>query len=152
MSQLTRWLDLPPVWLAGMIVGAYGLDHIFPGLGFGWGWSRWLGNVLIVVGLGAMGLAVWEFTKARTSVIPRQVPTAFLSRGIYRLSRNPIYLGDAMVLTGFVLRWDVLPALVLVPVFVWIITSRFILPEEAGLRAQFGQAFDDWSGKVRRWI
>lgn len=64
------------------------------------------------------GLAFWEFLRARTSVIPRQMPSAFLKRGIYRLTRNPIYLGDAMVLAGgLILRWDVLAALPLVPAF-----------------------------------
>ena len=152
MSQLMRWLDLPPMWLVSMIAAAFGLDWLVPGLGFGWDWTSLVGMALIWLGFGSMGLAVWEFLRARTSVIPRKVPTAFLSRGIYRLTRNPIYLGDAMVLAGLVLRWDVLPALVLVPLFSAIITKRFILGEEAVLLEKFGPAFRDWASRVRRWI
>ena len=152
LKTLLRWIDIPPGWLALSAGAAWGLDALVPGLGFGWGWSRFLGDGLIALGLGAMGLAFWEFLRARTSVIPRQVPTAFLKRGIYRLTRNPIYLGDAMVLVGLILHWDVLVALPLVPAFAALITRRFILGEEAGLIAQFGDEFIEWASKVRRWL
>ncbi len=152
MTHLLRWLDMPPVWLALMIALAYGLDRIAPGLGFGLSVTYWLGNLLIVLGLGLLGAAIWQFRRARTTVIPGEEPTALVQHGLYRWTRNPIYLGDAMILTGLILRWDVLPALLLVPVFTTIITKRFILWEEAALRAKFGPAFSDWAGQVRRWI
>jgi protein-S-isoprenylcysteine O-methyltransferase Ste14 len=57
-----------------------------------------------------------------------------------------------MVLAGALLHWDVLPALVLVPLFGGLITRRFILGEEAGLLANFGAEYREWSARVRRWI
>ena len=152
MRNLKHWLDLPPVGLAVLAGAAFALDRAVPGLGFGLGWTHGLGNALIVFGFGLMGLAMWEFRRARTSVIPREVPTSFLKTGIYRLTRNPIYLGDAMILAGLVLRWDVLPALVVVPIFVWLITKRFIRGEEAGLLARFGDDYSQWAARVRRWV
>ncbi|MCK0138970.1 methyltransferase [Aliiroseovarius sp. F47248L] len=152
MKHLIRWLDMPPVWLVAMIALAFGLDHVAPGMGFGLSITYWLGNLLIVLGLCLLGIAMWEFMRARTTVIPGEQPTVLLTRGIYRWTRNPIYLGDAMILTGLILRWDVLPALLLVPVFTTIITKRFILWEEQALTANFGHAFIDWSGQVRRWV
>lgn len=149
---LLRWLDIPPTWLGVMLLSAFGLDRIVPGLGFGWSWSQVLGQALIVAGVGAMVAAVWSFIRARTSVIPRQVPSAFLRSGIYRFSRNPIYLGDVLVLAGAILHWDVLPALVLVPVFGGLIERRFIRGEEDGLRAAFGDEARDWMRQVRRWL
>lgn len=151
-GKILRWIDIPPGWLALSVGAAWGLDALAPGLGFSWGWSRVLGNGLIGLGLLAMGLALWEFLRARTSFIPRKVPTAFLKNGIYRLTRNPIYLGDAMVLAGLILRWDVLAALPLVPAFAAVITRRFIRGEEAGLIAQFGDDFTEWAAKTRRWL
>ncbi|MCK0170532.1 DUF1295 domain-containing protein [Aliiroseovarius sp. S1123] len=152
MSRLLRLVDLPPIWLMAMAAVAFGLDRAVPGLGFDLGWTRWLGSGLVAVGLGVMGLAVWEFLRARTTIIPRQTPTSFLKSGIYRLTRNPIYLGDALVLGGLVLRWDVLPALILVPIFTRIITTRFIIGEEEGLTAIFGEEFKNWAATVRRWL
>lgn len=149
---MLRAIDLPPVWLVLFIAAAYLLDRLLPGFGFGWAWLMRLGDVVFLLGLLAMGLAVWEFLRARTTFIPRRVPTAFLQGGIYRISRNPIYLGDALLLLGLILRWDVLLALPLVPLFASLITRRYILGEEAGLEAKFGAEFSEWRAKVRRWI
>ncbi len=149
---LIRWLDLPPVWLFAILTLSFMLGQVMPGMGFeGWG-TKAIGNGFVVIGVLLMGAAVVPFVLKKTSVIPRQKPKAFVKTGVYRISRNPIYLGDALVLTGCVLRWDVLPALLFVPLFVWIITTRFILGEEAGLRDVFGAEYENWAAQVRRWI
>lgn len=149
---MLKWIDIPPVWLLGALALAWGLDRLAPGLGFGWRWTRFLGDGLVGLGLAAMAAGVLELLRRRTSFIPRRVPAAFARGGIYRITRNPIYLGDALVLTGAILHLDVLPALVLVPAFAWLITRRFILGEEAGLRARFGDEAEAWFGQVRRWL
>jgi len=149
---MLREIDIPPLWLAIFVTLAWGIDWLVPGLGFDWGWTRMLGTALVLAGLAAMGLAVWEFLLAKTTFVPRRVPTVFLQSGIYRISRNPIYLGDALVLAGLILRWDVLLALPLVPLFTTWITKRYIDGEEAGLAANFGADFTAWTTRVRRWI
>lgn len=152
MRALRDWIDIPPTWLLLGLAAVFGFDRLVPGLGWDLGWTRLLGDGLVLGGLGAMGLAVLEFLRAKTSFVPRRVPSAFLRHGIYRFTRNPIYLGDAMVLAGAALHWDVLPGLVLVPLFAGFITRRFILGEEAGLIAAFGEEYRDWAAKVRRWL
>ena len=149
---MLREIDIPPLWLGVFIAIAWALDRLVPGLATGWGWLGPLGYLLIALGLLAMGLALVEFIRGKTTFIPRRVPTAFLQGGIYRLSRNPIYLGDALVLAGLILVWDVPAALVLVPLFMALITRRYILGEEAGLEARFGDEFTAWKQKVRRWL
>ena len=149
---MLREIDIPPLWLAIFIAIAWALDRLVPGLATGWSWLAPLGYGLVTVGLGAMGLALIEFLRNNTTFIPRRVPTAFLQHGIYRISRNPIYLGDALVLAGLILVWDVLPALVLVPLFMALITKRYIEGEEAGLAAKFGDQFSEWKKRVRRWL
>ncbi len=149
---MLRQIDIPPLWLGLFIVGAGLVDWLVPGLGLGLQWLQYIGNALIFIGLVVMALALVEFLRARTTFIPRRVPTAFLQGGIYRLSRNPIYLGDAAVLLGLILRWDVLLALPLVPIFAMLITRRYILGEEAGLEAKFGREFLEWKTRTRRWI
>jgi len=149
---MLREIDIPPLWLGLFIAFAWAMDAWLPGLATGWSWLRPLGYALVFVGLGAMGLALIEFLRNNTTFVPRRVPTAFLQNGIYKRSRNPIYLGDALVLAGLILAWDVLPALVLVPVFMTLIAKRYIQGEEAGLEAKFGTEFTDWKQQVRRWI
>lgn len=149
---LLKWIDIPPLWLFLGLGGSYGLDQLIGLPGFGKDWLRLAGNLLVLGGLGSMALALWEFIRARTSFIPRRVPSAFLKQGIYRFTRNPIYLGDAMVLLGAILSWDVPIALPLVPLFGWFIQTRFIRGEEDGLIARFGDEARDWMGQVRRWL
>lgn len=143
-------LDYPPVWLVVAIIGVWALAQMVPG-GFG-GLGRWPGTALILLGLALMILAGVEMMRARTTVVPHNMPSALVTTGVFRYSRNPIYLGDVLVLLGFVLRWDVAVGLVMVPVFMGVITKRFIRDEEARLRTTFGAAYDDWAAGTRRWI
>lgn len=149
---MLKWIDLPPAWLAGFLAATWGIDRILPQLSTGLAWLEWLGGGLALAGFGAMALGAFELVRHHTTFIPRRVPTAFVRQGIFRISRNPIYLGDALVLTGAALWWDVLPAVLLVPGFVALINRRFIEGEEAGLVARFGAQAEAWFGKVRRWI
>lgn len=142
--------DYPPVWLAGCAAAAFGLARIVPG-GFG-GLGFWPGNALIVAGVALMVLAAARMLHARTTIIPHEAPAALVTGGIFALTRNPIYLGDVLVLLGLVLRWDALIALPLVPVLGLVLQKRFILPEEGRLRAAFGAAFKAYGARTRRWI
>ena len=113
--------------------------------------GRIAGTVLIVGGLFIFTAALLQFWRHATTVMPRETPVAMIDSGIYRLSRNPIYLADALFLAGAALWWDA-ASLLLVPLFVMIITRRFILDEESGLRAVFGAAFDRYAAQTRRWL
>ena len=145
-----KWIDLPPVWLAFFAALGWVQAAWLPLGSFGAA-GDWLGAGLVAAGLALAIAAAVEFRSARTTIIPHEVPTAIVTSGVYRLSRNPIYLGDALILGGLGLRWDSVLALVLVPVFMGVITARFIRPEEARLRARFGAEFDAWAARVRRW-
>ena len=149
---LRESIDLPPLWLALFAALALVQARALPIGGFG-AWGDPLGAVLIGAGLLLMAAALAEFRRHRTTVIPHRSPGALITTGVYRLSRNPIYLADALILAGLCLRWDALPALLLgVPAFVAVITARFIRPEEARLAAAFGPAYAAWAARTRRWL
>lgn len=149
---MLKWIDIPPSWLLAALGSVWALDRVAPGLATGFHWLSRIGDGLVLLGLVAMGLGAWELMRHHTTFIPRRVPTNFVQQGIYRISRNPIYLGDALVLAGASLHWDVWPALALVPAFGAFITRRYIRGEEDGLRARFGDEVEAWFAKVRRWI
>jgi len=150
--RFVKGLDLPPVWLAGFIALAWAQAQYFPmGLGFGGAWADFLGGLLVGAGLILMALAFAEFRKHRTTVIPHRLPSSLIQSGIFSRTRNPIYLGDALVLAGLILRFDAVLALPLIPVFVWVIERRFILSEEARMRREFRLVFAKYEQKVRRW-
>jgi protein-S-isoprenylcysteine O-methyltransferase Ste14 len=148
--RLLRQWESPPTWLLLMIALAALQARYLPLIDAGRP-GRIAGTVLIVAGLFIFTAALLQFRRHRTTVMPRETPVAMIDSGIYRLSRNPIYLADTLFLAGAALWWDA-ASLLLVPLFVMIITRRFILGEESGLRAVFGATFDRYAARTRRWL
>lgn len=142
-----KWIDLPPIWLLGCLI----VSWIFPVV-IGALHIPWLGAILLILAVLLTLAAVLEFVRARTTVIPRRAPTALISSGVFRLSRNPIYLADVLFLAGLSFWFGNLTGLVLVPVLAVILQRRFILNEEDRLEAEFGEAFVAYRNQTRRWI
>lgn len=148
-----RWIDLPPVWLALCLGLAWWQAAYYPmGLSFGGALADFLGGLLVGAGLVLMALAVHEMRRQRTTIIPHREADALVQTGIFSRTRNPIYLGDALILAGCILYWDAVLALPLVPVFVWWIERHFIVPEENRLRRKFRADFARYCQKTRRWV
>ncbi len=149
---MLKWIDIPPVWLLAFAVVAWLQAAYWPlGLSFGGAWADLAGGLLVGGGLVLMAMAFAEFRRHKTTVIPHQEADRLITSGIFKRSRNPIYLGDALILTGLILRWDAVLALPLVPIFFWIIEKRFILAEEDRLRRKFRMDFARYCEKTRRW-
>ena len=77
---------------------------------------------------------------------------ALVTTGVYRYTRNPMYLGMALVLLGCAIVVGVATAFLIPVIFVVIIQYRFILPEEQMLRDLFPEEFPAYCQQVRRWI
>ncbi|WP_322866269.1 methyltransferase family protein [Aquicoccus sp. G2-2] len=149
-----KWIDLPPVWLLGFLGLAWAQGHCLSlGLSFGGGMAaKVLGGLLVAGGVLLMGLAVFEMARQRTTVIPHREASALVQTGIFARTRNPIYLGDALVLSGAILYWGAVLSLALIPVFVWWVTRHFIVPEEHRLGRKFRADFARYCQKTRRWV
>ena len=102
--------------------------------------------------VGVMGAAVVTMLRHKTTVIPHQQPSTLVKTGVFRLSRNPIYLADVFTLAGVSILCGSWTGLVLVPVLVAVLQKRFIEDEEKWLRARFEEEFVAWSGNTRRWL
>jgi protein-S-isoprenylcysteine O-methyltransferase Ste14 len=150
MPPTLRDIDIPPSWLALHLAVAWGLSLVSPAV-FG-GWGAGLGKMLVVLGGLLMAAAVVQMTLRRTTVIPRRDPSHLVTGGVFAWSRNPIYLGDALILLGAILWLDAILALPLVASFVWLIQTRFIRDEETRLTLAFGPEFDLWAARTRRWF
>ena len=150
MPLTLRDIDIPPSWLVLHIAAAWVLSLVSPQL-FG-PVGKMVGQALVLAGLVLMGAAALQMVLARTTVIPRRNPSALVTGGLFAWSRNPIYLADAIILTGAVLWLDTVLALPLIASFVWLIQTRFIRDEEARLTEAFGPEFDLWAARVRRWV
>lgn len=146
-------LDTPPVWLILALIVAWWQARFAPlGLSLAFDVTRLLSGLLIGAGIILIALAAMEFRKARTTILPHQTPERIITTGIFSRTRNPIYLADVLILTGFILRFDAVLSLVLVPIFVWWIERHFIVPEEDRMRRVFRAEFGRYEQKVRRWL
>ena len=111
--------------------------------------------VIIALAGGATALAGdLEFKRARTTVNPfkPENSTALVTSGIYRFTRNPMYVGLTLVVLGWAAflcsAWALLG-----PVIFVLYISRFqIAPEERALSAKFGAAYTEYAARVRRWL
>ena len=115
--------------------------------------------LFIAVLLAAGGLlvavtAIKQFGEAETTVNPLkpEEATALVDTGIFGRTRNPMYLGLLLVLTGWVVWLQSAGNIIVLLFFVIYITEMQIKPEEAILRKLFGQSYVDYCDRVRRWI
>lgn len=153
MTEVLRWLDIPPAWLACCLVLAWCQSALLPmGLSLGGAWADLAGGILVGGGVILIALAASEMRRQKTTIIPHHEADRLVQSGIFTRSRNPIYLGDTLILLGLILYWDAVLSLPLVPVFVWVIEKRFVIPEENRLRVKFRADFARYCQKVRRWI
>lgn len=144
---MSRWLDLPPIWTVGHLAVLW----LLPGGRTGALWSV-AGVALISAGVVLMAWALAAMLSRRTPVMPGQAPEALVTQGPFVLSRNPIYLGDVLVLAGAALWVGPVWGILLVVPLMAVLTLRFIRPEESRLQDRFGAEYDAWADRTRRWL
>lgn len=113
----------------------------------------------VSIGFFAVGvlwviLGLREFDRLSTTSNPRNIEkaSALVTTGIYRISRNPMYVGLACILVAAAFYLDNLLTLLVVPLFVWYMNRYQIKPEEQVMEEKFGDEFREYKSKVRRWI
>jgi protein-S-isoprenylcysteine O-methyltransferase Ste14 len=151
----TLALKFPPVAVA-LLAGAamWLVASALPSLAFRFPYKPAVAVVLAAAGGVIAGLGVVSFRRARTTVNPTkpQAASALVTTGIYRFSRNPMYLGFLLVLAGVAVFLANAAALALLPVFVVYMNRFQIQPEERALSAMFGSDFTTYQRRVRRWM
>jgi protein-S-isoprenylcysteine O-methyltransferase Ste14 len=103
---------------------------------FWWPWNL-TGIAPVLVGVALNIVAANQFKRRKTTVKPFQPSSALVTDGVFRISRNPMYLGMACILIGLGICLASLTPLIVIPLFVWSTTRRFIVPEEEALAEQF---------------
>jgi len=153
-GALSIELRVPPP-LVGLVAGAL---MWLAALALPWPGSA-PGRLFVAVLVAAAGIAVvvaglLEFRRAKTTVNPLKPESAssLVERGIYRFTRNPMYLGMALVLAGWGIWLASAAALLVLPLFVAYLTRFQIIPEERALAATFGDTFGAYCRRVRRWL
>ena len=107
---------------------------------------------LIIGGLLLDGAAAGYFRRLGTAVEPWKPSTVLGTDGLYRFSRNPIYLGFAITYAGLAIAMDSVLVLVLLIPCLWVVDRFVIQREERYLAAKFGADYDAYRARVRRWL
>jgi protein-S-isoprenylcysteine O-methyltransferase Ste14 len=116
------------------------------------GWRVPLGWVLVVFFAGWNGWSLWLFARHETGLLPGQATHTFIQEGPYRLSRNPLYVGMLALYLGLALLAPTFWGLVLSPAAALLLLWGAIRPEERFLRERFGDPYDAYTRRVRRWL
>ncbi len=134
-SLIGLWWDSP--WFAGRATGTLALMA---------------GGVVALTGIALAISATIGHRRAGTSVEPWHPTTALVTGGIYRFTRNPIYLGMAVAQLGLAICGASLGAAIMIIPAVIVIQTQVIVREERYLERKFGQDYIDYKARVRRWI
>ncbi|QIL83324.1 isoprenylcysteine carboxylmethyltransferase family protein [Diaphorobacter sp. HDW4A] len=147
-------LKIPPP-LVGIAAAAlmYGVAHWFPAAAFALPARVGLATLIAVCGVTIDLSALFAFHRHRTTVNPLAPgkTSAIVSNGVYRFTRNPMYLGMLVLLLAWCVWLGNVAALVGPVLFAAYITRFQILPEERILLAKFGEPYLQYMGRVRRW-
>lgn len=114
----------------------------------------WVGYALACSGMVMMAVAAWTFRQHRTTLNPIHIDgvSALVKQGVFRYSRNPMYLGMVCLTAGLSLAWISGWGLLLSVALLWYLDRFQIRPEEKVLGQQFGQAFVEYTQQTRRWF
>ena len=142
----------PPVLTLIFFVFAFAMEWMFP---FSLELPQFMkvfGAVLVFAGLTFAFLGVREFARAHTTLDPHGSVSALVTSGVYRFSRNPIYVGFVCALIGIPLAVGTVWGAAFSPMLVWGLNTLVIQHEEAYLEKKFGDEYARYKSRVRRWV
>ncbi|WP_427789593.1 methyltransferase family protein [Brevundimonas diminuta] len=144
----------PPLIYLAFLLAGFGIGRLIdePSLGLATDWRRGLAFVLVIGGLLLDGIAAGTFRRLGTPPEPWKPTTALATGGLYRFSRNPIYLGFALTYVGFAVAMDSPVALGLILPCLIVIDRFVIAREERYLADRFGSQYAAYKERVRRWL
>ncbi|UAB78843.1 isoprenylcysteine carboxylmethyltransferase family protein [Erythrobacter sp. SCSIO 43205] len=144
----------PPIVAALCGLAMWGLAHFLPETKLAFAFQRFLAGVFIAVGLAIDLVSVGAFRKAKTTVTPLapEKASSLVVTGLYRYTRNPMYLGMLFILIGIAIWLGSPVNVIMLIAFVAYITGFQIVPEEARLAQVFGADYESYKSRVRRWL
>jgi protein-S-isoprenylcysteine O-methyltransferase Ste14 len=147
-------IALPPLIFLGFLAAAAVLEAVVPlPVLTAHALVRYLaGAALAACGVVIIAMGTRRFLAAGTNIPPTLPTTALVVDGIYRHTRNPLYLGTTLIYLGLGVAAGSLWAIVLVAPLLWVINVGVVAREERYLERKFGDAYRAYKARVRRWI
>ncbi len=155
-SHLQKALELkvPPLALVGLFAAMMWIAAVYSPVAIDLPGRAAIALILMSGGFAVSFAGVWAFRRVKTTVNPvkPEATTTMVTSGIYRYSRNPMYLGFLLALVGWAAFLADVLAFALLPLFVLYMNRFQITPEERTLAAKFPHEFMAYKSSVRRWI
>lgn len=148
-------LKIPPVLVFGITVLLMWLiSEYVPKVIIGFSTPLWLILLVVSVGVFFLVMSLIQFSKSKTTVNPHKPEnsSSIVKIGIYRYTRNPMYLGLLVILISCALYFGNSYSFLMIPVFIWYMNTFQIKPEEEMLAKLFGEDYKEYQQKARRWI
>jgi len=143
---------LPPTYFWVSAVVMIGINFLFPIARIAKMPYNFLGVALLLIGLA---MNIWSsnyFEKVQTTIKPFQESSPLVIDGLFKISRNPMYLGMVIALFGLFIILGNLSPIFVIPVYIWLMNKKFIEVEENDLEEKFGETYREYKKEVRRWI
>ncbi len=143
---------LPPVYLltaVALMIAVHFLVPLAMPIPFAW---RLVGPLPIAIGVFLNIAADHQFKRLGTTVKPLQRSSALATDGVFRWSRNPMYLGMFFIVAGIALIEGSISPWLVVAALAIVLDRIFVVPEEKMLKETFGDAFEQYSRRVPRWL
>ena len=148
-------LKVPPL-AVGLVqsVLMWFVTWVVPSFGFMVPARTFFSMAMAIAGTVIIGVGIVSFSQAKTTVNPMrpESSTSLVTSGIYRFTRNPMYLGFLLILIGWAIFLSNALAFLSLPLFVLYMNRFQIKPEEKALRGLFGKEFGVHASNVRRWL
>lgn len=144
----------PPLVMIAFLILAWLISNVLTHYSVGFRFQHEIALASILVGLAIAISGVARFSAAKTTVNPLNLKksSALVTGGIYRITRNPMYLGMVFVILSVPLWTGSLLSLIAPIGFVLYMTERQIKPEEEALTTLFGEDYQAYESRVRRWL
>ena len=152
MQDSAQVKALPPVILLSAFLAGTALHTLFPALPFPTRPAVWLGSAMVTASIALVAFALLALANAHTAFDVRRPTTAIVTSGVFRLTRNPVYLSMTLLYLGVSLLINSMPMAVVVVPLGSFLCVLVIKPEERYLESKFGASYRSYRAGVRRWI
>jgi protein-S-isoprenylcysteine O-methyltransferase Ste14 len=142
----------PPVVYALALAVGWGIQRALPLPTLPLNSARLVGLPIAIIGLVCIGLSVATMVSGHGTLSTDGASQALVAKGMYRLSRNPMYLALSILYAGVAIALDQPWALLMLPVLLIYVQKMVIAREEAFLAQAFGQDYAKYKAHVRRWL
>lgn len=116
------------------------------------GYWKLIGIIPLLIGVSFNLIADKDLKSNNTTVKPDEESNVLITHGVFKISRNPMYIGMVLIQIGIALFLGTVSPYLIIVIFIFVMDKKFIRTEEVMLREKFGMVWNRYKESTRRWI